>query len=496
MLFTGINDFRKLLWPVSLAAITVVVVTGLLVVLLDVLAVEWWLLTNRWWLYILLTPLLLLGFHYRRSIARYGGEGVVVGLMLAVILVFGFKTFQLIAASVADPPEFDFQMYWLYGRAGVQGLNPYTPENLRQLAQPLDPSPELLAELYFFQLPPTLLLFIPLGWFNLHTAALLWYLSLGLTLMADVYLLWKIFLNSPNLSGLRTLAGPHLSGERQIFSSAAGLSGLGLTAALILMLPATLSTFFFGQVNFLVLLLLLLFWRDRNQKRSGLWLALGILVKPILIFLPLYLLLRRQWQAMIGLVVSLAVLALVTIVIFGPAMFFGYFIANPISHNMPDYLYTENINQSLLATVLRLTNHDLSQHGPLTQPVFVVLALILTGITAWLVFNLPEAHARYGLALTLALALLLFPKTLAHYSVLLIVPIVLLWQDRFQLGVVRVSLLVALTYALTSYHSGDFTFFALLLCWAALAGVGLWQIAVQPAGHKLPLPFKLYPLRK
>ena len=310
----------------------------------------------QWGLIVLLTPVLLLGFHYRQSL-DVGWRAGIIGILLAVVLAYGLNSVRLMRWNVIHPPEWDFQLFWLFGRVAVQGLNPYEPEHLRQLAQVLNPTDDLLAELYFFHSPPTLFLFAPLGWFDIHTAYLVWYLGHSMILILDIVLLWKIF------------------------QSDSGLLGLALTAALVLMLRATLSTIAFGQVNFLVLLLLLLFWCDRERKRGGIWLALGIIVKPVLVFLLIYLLLRRHWRVIASTFVTLATVSILTIIVFGPVMFFSYFFANPIVYDMPDYLYTEPINQSLLATILRVTQYDFSHTSPLFQPIFIFLTLILTGIT-------------------------------------------------------------------------------------------------------------------
>src|SRR4029078_6970752 len=96
--------------------------------------------------------------------------------------------------------------------------NPYNSDHLKQLALPMNPSKEFMAELYLFQTPPTLFIFAPLGWFDIHTAYLLWYLVQSAMIILDVILLWKIF--QPD----------------------SGLIGLALTAALVVMLRSTRYT--------------------------------------------------------------------------------------------------------------------------------------------------------------------------------------------------------------------------------------------------------------
>jgi hypothetical protein len=193
--------------------------------------------------------------------------------------------------------------------------------------------------------------------------------------------------------------------------------------------------------------------------------------------LLLYLLLRRQWRALVTAGITIAVISILAIIVFSPETFLSYFTA--ASHTqMPDYVYTESVNQSLLATILRITGYDISNRSPLTQPLFVGLALILTGLTGWLVFRLDMLDAGWALGLTLLLALLVYPATLEHYSVLLIVPMLLLWTHRDEIlgGLWSALILITLTYVLIAFSAGTHAFFAILLNWLALTGIMGWTL--------------------
>lgn len=408
---------------------------------------------NPWWMIPLLVPVLLMGFHYYTKLSRYW-QAALMGLTLAMLIVSVGRVIKTMGTNIVDPPEWDFTLYWLYGRVTALGMNPYNSDHLRQLALPMHLSKEFMAELYLFQTPPTLFIFAPLGWFDIRTAYLLWYLVQGAMIALDVILLWKIF--QPD----------------------SGLTGLALTATLVLILRSTRSTVFLGQLNFMVLFLLLLFWRDRERNLGGIWLALGILVKPVLVFLSLYLVLRRKWHVAATMVGTFIVVSIITMLIFGPALFLGYFTANPIIEKMPNSMYTETINQSLLATVLRLTKYDLNNRSPYTQPLFLFLATFLAVITGWLVARLDTAHSDWAVGLTSVFALLIFPKTLEHYSVLLIATLLLVWMHRQKLagGAWGAALFIMLEYALISYPQGDLVFVAIALNWVILAGVCIWVL--------------------
>jgi hypothetical protein len=405
-----------------------------------------------------LLALLLWGLHRCERLSPAMKAAWLV-LALALTALFGARCVQLARANVAQPPEWDFQFFWIYGRTVVEGLNPYVSANLHEVAAPLDLSEGPLRELFCFYPPPTLFLFAPLGWFELQTACGLWYAVQGAILLLDVVLLWRLFGRS------------------------SGWTGLVGIAALVVAFEPTRTTLYFAQVNFLMLLMLLLFWRDRGRSRSGMWLALGILVKPVLVFLSLDLLLRRRWQALASCAGTFVIASALSVVFFGAETFVSYVADNPIANDMPKAMYAEPINQSLLATVLRLTDYDLSEGSPYSHPLFVVLGVAVAAVTVGSILRLPSEHDAWAPALLVAFALLVYPKTLTHYSVLLLVPLLVLWTHRrqFAFGVWGASALFLGTFAAAS---ADWAFLAIVANWIALAGITAWMsFAAERAGR-------------
>ncbi len=405
-----------------------------------------------WGLLVLVILVLLLGFHYREVLTA-PWRSVLVGLTLAVLLVFGLNAARLMRWNVMHPPEWDFVIFWLDGQVAAQGLNFYEPQFYQNVTLTFTPTNEFVAEVLevgFRYPPPTMFLFLPLSLFDVHMAFMLWYIVHSLILILDIILLWKIFL------------------------SKSGLMGLVLVTVLVATLFGTMSTIHRGQTNFLALLMLLLFWRDRTHQRGGVWLALGILIKPFLAVLLIYPVLRKHWRVIISTFITLIVISLLAFVAFGPETFLSYFTENP-NANAADFQYTQMFNQSLLATILRLTDYNFGDKSPLTHPIFIALVFILTGITGWLVYRLDETHNDWALALTLLLSLLIYPASQIFYSVLLIIPILLLWmhrQSRF-INIWGVVAFIALVYALVSYHNGEYVFIANALTWFVLAGIGI-----------------------
>jgi hypothetical protein len=398
-------------------------------------------------------PILLLGFHYRHKLPRRWQ--ILWGiLVLAIIVVFGFANASVMYGNIVDPQQWDFLCFWLDGHVAIRGLNFYKPESYQGIPLPIVPDQgftKVVLEVGFWYPPPTMFLFLPLGLFGLQTAMILWYIVHCVVLVLDIVLLWKIFL------------------------SRAGLMGLVLTIALTIVLAGTLSTLRLGQINFLVLLMLLLYWWNRDRPHSGIWLILGTFVKPYLAIMLLYPLLRRQWRVLLTASVTLVAITLLTLSFFGSEIFFSYFTDNPVSR-LPDGFYTDAVTQSLLSTILRITEYDFSDQSPLYYPPFLVLALILTGITCWITFTLEAERANLNLALILLLSLIVYPGTLNSYSFVLIVPILVIWVNREEIPIVNWGIVGFLTVVSGLNSHSNYVFVANALLWLALALFSTWTI--------------------
>jgi hypothetical protein len=105
---------------------------------------------------------------------------------------------------------------------------------------------------------------------------------------------------------------------------------------------------------------------------------------------------------------------------------------NPAVFQVPQSMFTETINQSLLATILRWTRYDITERSPYGHPLFVILATLLTAMTVYRMRRFRAIHPAWSFSLLICLGLLIFPKTLAHYSLFLIVPGLTLWSYRDQ----------------------------------------------------------------
>lgn len=372
---------------------------------------------------------------------RYFLTGI---LALQIAYVVG-KIALTMQHQLESRPEWDFSWFWVYGQVAIQGLNFIDPTHVREVAHSLNYSTEFINELDFPYLPPTIFLFAWLGYFQFKTAYGLWYILHSIFLILDIVLL------------------------RRIFFPSSGFLGWTSVAILLLALPGTLSNFYFGQTHTLALFLFLLFWQSRNRFRGGACLALGILVKPWLIFFLLYAFMKRRWPTLIGFLITLFLSFSLTIICFKITPVLEYFSSNLSAR--PIITYIEPINQSLLATVLRMTQYELSNKSPLAHPIFIVATSVLLAATIYCTFRLK--HIDLDLSIILMLSLLIYPGTLAHYSIFLIVPILLVcrYSNDFFYGTLGATFFVLIQYIFSSH--GGLTFAVFLFDWVVLVALSL-----------------------
>jgi hypothetical protein len=149
--------------------------------------------------------------------------------------------------------------------------------------------------------------------------------------------------------------------------------------------------------------------------------------------------------------------------------------------SMPGRYFSAEVNQSLLATVLRwFAGPGSGPPDPRTllapQILFLAIAAAITLATVLLVRRLGEVRDDLGFLLVLALALLVYPGTLYHYGVILIVPLVWLWAGRGRLGVPApaAGVLVTAYFVLVGGSHARYVFAGIALVWCALAVVA-WR---------------------
>ncbi|HSU93363.1 MAG TPA: glycosyltransferase family 87 protein [Gemmatimonadaceae bacterium] len=420
-----------------------------------------------WWLPFLLTALLLIGYNLRAGAAPWIRRAF-LGVVALSIAGFGGLVVARAAHNVIAPPEWDIQAFWIYARVAVDGGNFYEPADIHRVAAPLQheaiplsSSPVFTREALdagFLYPPPTMLLVGPIGFLSLRAASFAWYLLLGTALVACILAL------------------------RRTFFPDGGWVELATVTALVLLFRPTYLTFAFGQTSFLTLLALIAFWRTRDRPLSGVFLALGMFVKPIIAFFVLYPLLRRNWRALASAAATSGVLSVIAVLLFGPQVCLTYFTSNPIER-APTWLYTLHENQSLLSAMLRLAHYDGVHGAPLLYPPFLIAAALIVGLTMWAALRLPRDRGELALALMVPAALLIYPQSLDHYAMLLLVPLFYLWTQRAQLGLTTGFTIALLTveYGIIRYNLGAIETLATGLLWLFLLALALRPVRIRAA---------------
>ncbi len=380
------------------------------------------------------------------------------GLVLILIVVSGAVVGRKAWHTMREPPAWDVKAYWIYGRAAVLGLNPYLPASMRAIPVPGPLPPDFPSDEFdvgFIYPPPSLLLFGPMGTMPLRTATAVWVGVQLACLAACVLLLWRMFLRDR------------------------GLEGLGLVAALTLLLPATGVTFALGQNNFLALLLVLAVWRLRDRQDSALAIICASVVKPLYYILWLYPLLRGRWRTLLLGAIGTAVLCGLVIAIFGFDTFATYFRDNPVKR-LPYHVLIEPANTSLHASILR--------HGSrLSELQFFAAAGLVLLVSVWAslrAVRTPEG-SELAMALLLPTGVLLYPGAETHYTVVLLAPLVWLWSRHATTAVrgICIALMIALLYGVTHYDAGHDAIVGTAALWITLI-----TLAVLPGNAPAPVP--------
>lgn len=416
---------------------------------------------------ILRTALMLLAFGIFYLNKQFSGDRLksITQGALAVIVLYGlYSILQTVFINITSPKEWDFLCFYLDGKVGLNGLNFYAPDSYRtivdQVTIPIEISKGFEQEILdvAFKYPPqTMLLFFGLGQFDYTTAQVIW-ASLNLFfLLLCTFWCRKLFLNQiPYYLGI-------------LFS-----------AAILFNFPPTKASFHFEQDHFLSFFILLLIFRDFLKPKAGIWVALGTFVKPLLALMGLYYLLKGKWKP-IGYGIATGIMVTgITIAFFGMDSILQFATRNP-NLSVPNFIFTESVNQSLSSVLIRTFGFDFSQGTPLLNPLFLVIALILTVLTSFILIRSKPAHIQWGFALCISFMLLVYPSVSRLYDIYLLIPIwLILTEDHFpfntifQVGIVVV---IALLTQVSPFAANIFSW--VVLFFLSLYYQGILKVSIK-----------------
>jgi Protein of unknown function (DUF2029). len=360
----------------------------------------------------------------------YAGVGIIATL----------KLFLLIRFRIDNPAEWDFAVFYLFGKVAANGYNFYSPQDFHTVFNtmqlPFTASKEFTEEIVnvgFWYPPQTIFYFLPLSAFSFKTALTLWTIIQTGFLFGCIYLIYNLFLKTEKLNGL-------------LFA-----------ASMVLLYFPLKETILCSQTNFILLFFLLLMYQYKDKPVSGIILALAVILKPFMIIFVVAFIYFKNWKPIISFIVTSVVLAGITVMVYGIEPFLTYILHNPTSR-LPAYVYSEPINQSLKAVLLR---------SNLMYPlIFGFLSLTFLAISSYIVRKLSKKNS--GMAVWSSLLLFVFiiyPATLSHYGVLLLFPFFYLLNVNTPQLKPYLSVLFIVTFFLFSIKS---VFMAICLCFLVL----------------------------
>jgi hypothetical protein len=340
-------------------------------------------------------------FFARESKFRTFAHGISGGTATVALLWFLVQAYT----TLFEIRQFDFLCFYLFGKVGVSGLDFYNPANFAAVFSglniPIAVHNDFIEEIIkvgFWYPPPAMILFAPLGYFNnIETANLVWKSIVLLFLLFDIILIIRI-LNSYNMPKIWIIS----------------------IIGLVLIFPGTISTIEFGQTNFLLLFIILLAYRNLDNWKSGIYLALAIIVKPLAAIWCLYLIINKKWSSLISLTITGLIIVLLSGIFFGFTSFLSY-LNSPPTLRIPQWVYTESINKSLNATILRFgMKHGFDFFVSNGKTLFIICSGLLTIFTCIGSYKLARTYPVYSFLLFIPLSLVIYPGSLKYYSVYLI----------------------------------------------------------------------------
>lgn len=380
-LFTGLDNHQllKFIYTLSIGIIAMASCTGFYLLKSDKI-------TNKKWIWIIYS-------------------------MLFFFALFFFVS--QVSERIQTPEIWDFTAFYLYGKVAAEGYNFYLPENyhlvFNALNLPFTDYQGLLEEVVNVGCPyppPTILYLMPLGFMPYKIALIYWTIFNLIFLAGSIYLIYSMFLKSDKLNGFM------------------------LVTTLILISPQVRSTILFSQTNFIVLFLLLMMKKYADHKYAGILLAIAFFTKPYMLIFGVFFFLKGRWKTIGYFIISAAIIAGVTLIIIGKETFFTYFTNNP-TQRIPTAIFSEQINQSLHAVLLRA--NMISIDKPIVY--LVIAALILCATLVLLIYLLKRKKHDLMWAVLLLVGLIVYPGTLSYYGVLLFFIIFQFFNNKQPLGI-------------------------------------------------------------
>jgi hypothetical protein len=327
---------------------------------------------------------------------------VSIGTLLG-LAIFQFTLLVFLTIKAANSgTEWDFMCFYMQGMLGKHNLNFYDPNSFDFLLNNIDfnyPFSESfkseILNVGLLSPPITMLLFAPLASLSPETSRIVLSILVSIFILINAQLANIIFVKK----------------ERSIYS-------LLFIFIIIMLLPGTLTTINFNQTNFFLLFFLLLAIYYINKPISGIFLALSLIVKPLSGILILFYILSKKWRAVIYFVATGIALVLLTGFIWGFDNILGFF-ESPPTQRIPQFLYEENVNQSLISILNQnLKSYGFSQH--LVNFSYYLGSIFIIGLTFFISLRFSKRSIYLSFFPFIISMLIIYPSSLSHYMVYLL----------------------------------------------------------------------------
>lgn len=371
--------------------------------------------------------------------SNYKTTGKLPRLIYHGIFAFSVLLFVFMFFRAVEPKDWDYTCFYLIGKVAQSGLNIYNPDHyyvvLADANIPIELGAGFKTEFLVtgsLYPPPTTFLFLPLGYMTYMQGLYFFY---GLILLAFIGCIYQV---------------------KKIFFQNTDFKGWELVSILLMLTGTFYSVINYAQTLIFLLFFFLLIYGNKEKPMAGVYLAISIFIKPFAVVFFFYFLIKKKWSVIASFIASTAVLLILSLVVFGYQPFYEYIFNNP-SHRVPNVVFNEVTNQSLLAILTRLLNN-----APVTRIVYYLLSFVMVLISGIMILRLNK-DKKYDLIfpLLLSVGLLIYPNTLYHYAVVHIL-----------------SFLIICKYIQNTRLLYAFTFCFFISLWGRIFYVNLFLFAV------------------
>jgi hypothetical protein len=326
--------------------------------------------------------------------------GMLAGVASIVIAYYFYKSWS----TFFDIVEWDFLVFYIDGKATVDGLALYDPASFSNILSSIhlpftvsDSFTTAAIQTGVIYPPTTMLMLAPIGYLDVTTANIVWRIFVLSFLVIDMILIYRIFKIN----------------ESKWFQ-------ILIIVALTLILPGSISTLGYSQTNFFLLFFILLIYKDPDNWKAGMFLALAVIIKPIPVVWGLYFLINRKWKPIFSFAITGIVVIFLTIMLVGINNFMTFFTSPPTSR-IPRGSFIESINQSMNAVFSRISLQlGMDSLSGYMNWIVLFVSLILVILTCIASYKLAKTNLKASFLIFLPLSLLIFPGSLTHYVVQLL----------------------------------------------------------------------------